>query len=214
MRDFIASQNSERLRQRLSGAVRIREPAAFKRLAASLVEMALVTGIVARLYRMMVLARATTPSQVAIALTLGAVFLLLMATLHLSRFSIREWLWRAPLFAALEAAFEMLASLALIWGGREPLGSGGAAHFHDWPGMTANTIIWRIAVISIFSLLLAVVVKWVRYVILRNEHTAWSEGTVQAGIPGERFVERRASRTPDINPLLFGERRKHDNKRG
>ena len=90
MRDFIASQNSERLRQRLSGAIRIREPAAFKRLAGSLVEMAFVTGIVARLYRMMVLTRATTPTQVAIALTLGAVFLLLMATLHLSRFSIRD----------------------------------------------------------------------------------------------------------------------------
>ena len=214
MRDFIASQNSERFRERLSGAIRIREPAAFKRLAASLVEMALVTGIVARLYRMMVLARASTPTQVAIALTLGAVFLLLMATLHLSRFSVREWLWRAPLFATLEGAFEMITSVALIQAGREPLGRGGAAHFHDWPGMALSTIGWRIAVISIFSLLLAIVVNWVRYIILRNEHTAWSEGTVKAGIPGERFIERRGSRTADIDPLLFGERRKHDNKRG
>ena len=130
------------------------------------------------------------------------------------RFSIREWLWRAPLFAALEGAFEMGVSLALIQAGREPLGSGGAAHFHDWAGMAVNTIGWRVAVISIFSLLLAVVVKWVRYMILRNEHTAWSEGTVKAGIPGERFIERRGSRTQDIDPLLFGERRKHDNKRG
>jgi hypothetical protein len=214
MRDFIASQNSEQLRQRLAGAIRIREPAAFKRLAGSIVEMALVTGIVARLYRMIVLARATTPTQIAIALTFGAVFLLLMASLHLSRFSIREWLWRAPLFAALEGAFETLASLALIWAGREPLGSGAAAHFHDWAGMAVSTIGWRVAVISIFSLLLAIVVKWVRYMILRNEHTAWSEGTVKAGIPGERFIERRASRTQDVDPLLFGERRKHDNKRG
>ncbi len=214
MRDFIASQNSERLRQRLSGAIRIREPAAFKRLAGSLVEMAFVTGIVARLYRMMVLTRATTPTQVAIALTLGAVFLLLMATLHLSRFSILDWLWRAPAFAALEGVSEMLASIVLIWAGREPLGSGGAAHYHDWAGMSVNTIVWRVAVISIFSLLLALVVKWVRYMILRNEHAAWSEGTVKAGIPGERFIERRASRTQDIDPLLFGERRKHDNKRG
>ena len=214
MRDFIASQNSERLRQRLTGAIRVREPAAFKRLAGSIVEMALVTGIVARLYRMMVLARSTTPTQVAIALTLGAVFLLLMATIHLSRFPIRDWLWRAPLFATLEGAFEMVASLALIWAAREPLGSGGAAHFHDWAGMAVNTITWRVAVISIFSLLLAIVVKWVRYIILRNEHSAWSEGTVKPGIPGERFIERRGSRTQDIDPLLFGERRKHDNKRG
>ena len=35
MRDFIASQNSERLRQRLSSSVRIREPAAFAKLAHS-----------------------------------------------------------------------------------------------------------------------------------------------------------------------------------
>ena len=41
MRDFIARQNSERLRQRLSGGWRVREPAAFTRLARSLVDMAL-----------------------------------------------------------------------------------------------------------------------------------------------------------------------------
>lgn len=213
MRDFIATQNSEGLRQRLKGAVRVREPAAFRRLAASLVEIAVVSGIVARVYRMMVLSRANTPAQVAIALTLGAVFLLLMTTLHLSRFPIRAWLWRAPAFAVLEGSVEMLVSLALIKAGREPLGSGAAAHLHDWAGMTANTIAWRLIVISTFSLLLAFIVKWVRYLILRNEHASWSEGTIRAGIPGEGFVERR-SRTADFDPLLFGERRKHDNKRG
>lgn len=214
MRDFIASQNSERLRRRLTGAIRVREPAAFKRLAASLAEIALLTGIIARLYRMMVLARATTPAQVAIALALGAAFLLLMTTLHLSRFSIRDWLWRAPLFAAIEGGAEMLTSLALIWAQREPLGSGGAANFHDWPGMSLSTIAWRVAVISIFSLLLALVVKWVRYVILRNEHSEWSEGTVRSGIPGEGIIERRSGRREAFDPLLFGDRRKHDNKRG
>lgn len=213
MRDFIATQNSEGLRQRLKGAVRVREPAAFRRLAASLVEIAVVSGIVARVYRMMVLSRANTPAQVAIALTLGAVFLLLMTTLHLSRFPIRAWLWRAPAFAVLEGSVEMLVSLALIKAGREPLGSGAAAHLHDWAGMTANTIAWRLIVISVFSLLLAFIVKWVRYLILRNEHASWSEGTIRAGIPGEGFVERR-SRRADFDPLLFGERRKHDNKRG
>ena len=131
MRDFIASQNSERLRQRLTGAIRVREPAAFARLARSLFEMALVTGIIARLYRMMVLSQATTPSNAAIALGLGALFL-------------------------------------------------------------------------------GLIVKWVRFVILRKEHAAWSEGTVRAGIPGEGFIERRTNRTENFDPLLFGERRKHD----
>ena len=214
MRDFIASQNSERLRQRLTGAIRVREPAAFARLARSLFEMALVTGIVARLYRMMVLSQASTVTNAAIALGIGALFLLLMATLHLSRFPLRDWLWRAPVFGLAEGASEMLASLVLIWSGREPIGSSAAAHLHDWPWMAASTVLWRTLVISLFALFLGLTVKWVRFVILRKEHAAWSEGTVRAGIPGEGFIERRANRTQDIDPLLFGERRKHHDKRG
>ena len=214
MRDFIASQNSERLRQRLSGAFRVHEPAAFSRLARSILEMAFITGVVARLYRMIVLSRATTPTNAAIALTVGALFLLLMATLHLSRFPLRDWVWRAPAFAAAEGIGEMFISIILIWAGREPLGSSGAAHFHDWPGMAISTVMWRVVVISLFAGLLALIVKWVRYTILRKEHQAWSEGTVRAGIPGEGIIERRHDRTKDIDPLLFGERRKHDNKRG
>lgn len=212
MRDFIASQNSERLRQRLSAGVRIREPAAFARLARSLVEMAFITGIIARLYRMMILAEPTTGANAAIAFTIGAVFLLLMASLHLSRFPLRDWTWRAPAFAAMEGVFEVVTSLALIAMAREPLGSG-AAHFHDWPGMAINTIGWRIITITAFALLLAGVVKWVRFVILRNEHSAWSDGTVRAGIPGEQLIERRHIRTTPGDPLLFEERRQHDKKR-
>jgi hypothetical protein len=192
MPDFIARQNSERLRQRLSGGLRVREPAAFTRLARSLVDMALVTGIIARLYRAMVLSRSESASgvYVAVTLTLGALFLLAMATIHVSRFPLREWLWRAPLFAVLEGLCEMLVSLILIAMQRESLGTG-AAHFHDWPGMALGTIAWRIITISLFSLLLAGVVKWVRYMLLRKEHAAWSDGTVKAGIPGEEFMERR-----------------------
>ncbi len=192
MRDFIARQNSERLRQRLSGGWRVREPAAFTRLARSLVDMALVTAVMARLYRAMVLSRSTSASGffIAVTLTLGALFLLGMATIHLSRFPLRDWLWRTPAFAALEGVFEMLVSLLLISMHRESLGTG-AAHFRDWPGMALNTIGWRMITICLFSLLLAGIVKWVRYMILRKEHSAWSEGTVKAGIPGEEFIERR-----------------------
>jgi hypothetical protein len=212
MRDFIASQNSERLRQRLSGHIKVREPAAFARLAHSIVEMGIVTGIVARLYRMLVHGRATSGTGTAIALTFGAVFLLMMTAFHVSRFPIRDWLWRAPAFAAIEGAAEMVVSLLLISMGREALGTG-AARFSDWPGIALNTIVWRVITISLFALLLAGVVKWVRFLILRKEHAAWSDGTVRAGIPGESLMERRGSRTSDIDPLLFG-RRHHDKKRG
>ena len=213
MRDFIASQNSERLRQRLTGAIRVREPAAFTRLAKSTVEIALVTGIIARVYRMLVLSRADSPTNAAIALMFGALFLLAMLTLHVSRFAIREWLWRAPAFAFIEGLSESLTSLALIWAMREPLGSNAAASFSDWPGIAFHTIGWRIVTLSLFALLLAGVVKWVRYMILRKEHAAWSDGTVRAGIPGEGLIERRHSRSEEIDPLLFGERRKNDRKR-
>lgn len=189
MRDFIARQNSERLRQRLSKGIRVREPAAFTKLARSLVDMALVTGIVARLYRALVLSRVHDTTY-AIALALGAIFLLLMASIHLSRHPLREWLWRAPAFAAAEGAAEMLTSLMLIGLSREPLGTGGA-HFHDWPGMATGTLALRLITISLYALVLAGVVKWVRYMLLRKEHIAWSDGTVRVGIPGESFVERR-----------------------
>jgi len=170
----------------------VREPAAFAKLARSLFDMALVTGIVARLYRAMVLTRAEDASgtYVAVTLAIGAVFLLLMATIHISRYPLRDWLWRAPAFAVVEGAAEMLTSLLLISLDREPLGTG-AAHLHDWPGMALGTIGWRLLTISLFALLLAGVVKWVRFMLLRKEHAAWSEGTVRAGIPGEGFVERR-----------------------
>jgi hypothetical protein len=192
MRDFIAKQNSERFRQRLSKGIRVREPAAFARLARSLLDMAVVTGIVARVYRALVMSRAESASGMYAAATLagGAIFLLLMTSVHLSRTPVREWLWRAPLFAAVEGATEMLASLLLIALDREPLGTGGA-RFSDWPSLATTTIGWRIITISLFALLLAIVVKWVRYMLLRKEHAAWSEGTVTAGIPGEDFVERR-----------------------
>lgn len=213
MFDLIASRNSERLRERLRGTLRVREPAAFVRLTKSIVEIALVTGALARLYRMVVLSRADTPTSTAIALTFGALFLLAMLSLHVSRFPIRDWLWRAPAFAGLEGIFESLVSLILIWLGREPLGSNAAAHFGDWPGIAIHTILWRVLTLSLFVLLLAGVVKWVRYMILKKEHAAWSEGTVRAGIPGEGLIERRQSRRQDIDPLLFGDRRKHDKKR-
>jgi hypothetical protein len=70
-----------------------------------------------------------------------------------------------------------------------------------------------LATISLFALVLAGVVRWVRYMILKKEHAAWSEGTVKAGIPGEDFIERRAGRKDEYDPLLFGNRRKHDKLR-
>jgi hypothetical protein len=194
MPDFIARQNSERLRQRLSAGLVIREPAAFSKLARSIVEIALVTGIIVRLYRALVLANAGNAGGLALAALFlgGAAFVLLMAAVHLSRFPLRQWTWRAPAFAALESAFESLTSIALILVHREPLGTG-AATIADWPAIAGNILVRHVIVISVFSALLAVTVKLVRYQLLKHEHAAWTAGTVRAGIPGEAILERRQS---------------------
>jgi hypothetical protein len=193
MADFIARQNSERLRQRLSAGFTIREPPAFSKLARSIVEMALVTGVVVRLYRALVLTHATGGGlYLGTMFLLASAFVLFMAAVHLSRFPLRQWMWRAPTFGALESAFESIVSLALITANREPLGTG-AAVLGDWPGIAATIFVRHIVVISAFALLLAITVKLVRYQLLKREHAAWSAGTVRAGIPGEAILDRRKS---------------------
>ncbi|HYN81969.1 MAG TPA: hypothetical protein VES88_10740 [Gemmatimonadaceae bacterium] len=190
MSDFIARQNSERLRQRVSAGLMVREPPAFSKLARSVVEMALVTGVVVRLYRALVLTHAGNGLYIGTMFLLGSAFVLLMATAHLSRFPLRQWTWRAPAFGALESAFESIASLGLIVANREPLGTS-AATLGDWPGIAATIFMRHVVVISAFALLLALMVKLVRYQLLKREHAAWSAGTVRAGLPGEAILDRR-----------------------
>jgi hypothetical protein len=124
-----------------------------------------------------------------------------MVTMHLSRFPLRQWTWRAPTFAVLEAVFECIVSLALILAHREPYGTG-AATLGDWPALAGLVLIRRLIAIGGFSLLLALTVKLVRYQLLKREHAAWTSGAVRAGIPGEGIIERRQShRQTPSNPV-------------
>jgi hypothetical protein len=155
---------------------KIEEPPAFRRFTMVIWEMALVTGVLYRVYRALALTTGPTDSWIYLGGTFafGTLFVLGMATLHLGNFPVRHWLWRAPLFGALEAAAESLTSLGLIFLSREPIGSE-RAHMHDWAGMAAGTFLWRIIWVSLFALLLAGVVQFVRYLLLRREnrvHTA------------------------------------------
>src|SRR3954467_5632300 len=73
-------------------ASHLEEPAAFRRLSLSLVEMALLTGIVLRLLR----AFAFTHGRASVLVAIGAVvvwgiILVGMATAHLANFPIRRW---------------------------------------------------------------------------------------------------------------------------
>lgn len=147
------------------------KPDPFRHLSMSLVEMAVLTGVIMRVYRALVLSRAEGGdiAYLAISIAVGMALLLGMLTMHLGNYTVRNWAWRAPAFAVIEVAAEVVVSLGLIWLGREPLGSLRAT-FDDWPGLVARTATIRIVAICLFTLLLAGVVQLTRYVALRRDH--------------------------------------------
>jgi len=165
----------------------VEDPTAIRRITSSLVEMALITGVAMRLYRAYVYSHGSPESGLWVGLTLviGAVLLLVMLTAHLANFTVRHWWWRAPMFAALEAAIEIIMSLVLTAVGLEKLGSG-TAELSDWISGAMMTFAWRVLVIIPFTMLLAVVVTIVRRMLLRREHrmsTAQRVSEAQRAVP-------------------------------
>ncbi|HEU4989222.1 MAG TPA: hypothetical protein VFT41_05535 [Gemmatimonadaceae bacterium] len=162
--------------------LRLEEARAFRRLSFNLVEMALLTGVVLRLYRSVALTHGSPTSWVYIAGTfvLGLVFLCAMATAHLANFPIKRWLWRAPLFALGVVGGEMAVSLLLIWMGREPTGTARAG-FGDWPGMALSTFWTREAIVCAWAALLALIVSVIRRGIVAAELHEKREREHQAG---------------------------------
>ena len=166
----------------------LEEPAAFSKIARSRVELALITGVVIRLFRAVVLTQGNvTSAYLGAALVLGTLFLLGMATLHLGRFPLREWPWRAPLFAVFETAGEMLVSLVLIALHREPWGTA-RAEFTDWQPMATGVVFWRVLAVSVWALLLGGTVSFVRGRVLKDTGREVDPQTLPDGQP---FIERR-----------------------
>ena len=131
------------------------EPAAFRRFSQSLVESALLTGVVIRLYRALVLANSDGGWVYWLVFgAVGIVFVCAMVTAHLANFTVRRWLWRAPAFAFIAWLGEMLTSAALIAIRREPAGSV-RAQWADWPGMAGDAFLFRGLAICLWALLLA-----------------------------------------------------------
>ncbi len=141
---------------------RLEEPPAFRRLSLSVVEMGLVTGFMLRVLRALTFTHGRVSWLVWGAVLLLALGILLgMATAHLANFPVRQWTWRAPLFAAVEVAGEMITSLILIWLEREPEGTA-RAHFGDWPSMAMRTTLQTELIVLLWALLLAGVIVFVR----------------------------------------------------
>ena len=141
---------------------RMEEPPAFRRLSLSLVELALLTGVLLRIIR----ALAFTHGRVSwlyygLVFVAGTLILLGMTTAHLANFPVRGWSWRAPAFALIEVAGEMATSLVLIALRREPEGTA-RADFHDWPSMSLRALLQSELLICCWALLLAAVIFFVR----------------------------------------------------
>jgi hypothetical protein len=147
----------------------IHEPAPVRRFSLSLVGMALLTGVTIRLYRLLVLAYGGGVWFLFGSIAIGLTILLGLATTHLGNYPVRHWLWRAPLFGAVEAIAEAATSALLIALGLERTGTA-HADWHDWPSMLAETLLGRVLLVSAFAALLAGVVQVVRYALLKREH--------------------------------------------
>ena len=152
-----------------TATMRIEEPKAFRRFSLSLVEMALITGVLVRVFRSLVLTHGTTGfGYIAATMTIAIVFIVFMATAHLANYPLHHWLWRAPAFAGLEVVGEMATSLLLIWLSREPNGTV-RAHFSDWPAMAMRATLYRGLIVVAWSLVLAAIVQIVRTRFVKEE---------------------------------------------
>jgi hypothetical protein len=168
-------------------AWKLEEPPAFRKLTLSLPEMAIIAGVVLRLLRTLALTHGPTGSWLYFGgmYTVGLVFLFAMLTAHLGNYTIRHWAWRAPVFALVESAAEMLTSLLLIAVGREPYGTS-RAEFGDWPAMATHTLLRSIIAVSLFTFVLAGVVQLVRWTLLKREHREHTAEAIHEEIERER----------------------------
>jgi hypothetical protein len=153
------------------------EPTMVRRFSLSLAEVAVLTGVTLRLYRALVQTHGSVNLfYVGGAIAFGLLLLCAMATAHLANYTLKRWLWRAPLFGLVEVAAESLVSLLLIWLHREPNGTT-RAEWADWLPLAWNTLWTRELVVCLWALFLAAAVGIVRSTLL---HEPVEEESVEA----------------------------------
>jgi len=149
--------------------IKIEEPQAFRRFSFSLAEMAIVTGVLVRILRLLALTHGSNNwFYLGSMLAVGLIFLLGMLTAHLANYPLHQYLWRAPLFALIEVVTEMATSALLLALGREANGTV-RAHWDDWVGMGLNALLFRGLAIVVWGLILAGVVQLVRRTIVHED---------------------------------------------
>jgi len=127
------------------------------------VEPAGITGLVLRSYRVLVLSATISAGWIAfiLGLTVGVLFLCGMLTWHLGNYPIKRWPMRALAFVLIEVMAELGMSSLLIGFGKERFGSR-VATWGDWWPMAGQTLIERVLVVALFTLVLAASVQLVR----------------------------------------------------
>lgn len=152
------------------------------RIACSLVEMAIIAGVIVRVLHVISNAHGEQLDWHSFVGTFIAVpvILLALATIHLSAYPLHQWVWRAPTFALVESAVEAVLSLALIAAGRERWGTGRAV-YGDWPAMAGITFLTRFAMICVFALILGGVAQFVRRREIHAERKKIHHGSPPAG---------------------------------
>jgi hypothetical protein len=148
---------------------RIEEPKAFRKFSFSLVEMAVVTGVLLRIYRLFVLTHGSNNwLYLGGIAAVGFAFLLGMLTAHLANYPLHQYFWRAPVFAVVEVGAEMATSALLIWLGHEPNGSV-RAHWDDWLGMSRQALLIRGLPMVAWGFILAGIVQLTRRTIVHED---------------------------------------------
>jgi hypothetical protein len=149
--------------------IKLEEPQAFRRFSFSLVEMAIVTGILVRLLRLAAFTHGSNNwVYLAVVFAVGSILLFGMLTAHLANYPLYQYLWRAPAFALVEVAAEMVTSALLIAFGREANGTV-RAHWDDAVGMGLHALLYRGLAIVVWGLILAGVVQLVRRTIVHED---------------------------------------------
>ena len=160
---------------------RIEEPAILRRLTMSIIETSVIAGVAVRLLRSITLTYGgENILYLAGTLALGVTILFGLLAAHLSNYTLRTWLWRAPTFALLEGLAEVATIAVLIAFKREPLGSRERAEFSDLAQIAEQTMLLRFTSIIAFALVLAAVVYAVRYVLIKRERSASAAEAVRA----------------------------------
>lgn len=160
---------------------RVEEPAILRRLTLSIVETSIIAGVAVHLLRSIALTYGGGNFlYLAGTFALGLTILFGLLAAHLSNYTLRTWVWRAPTFALLESAAEIATSALLIAFHREPIGSRERAEFADLGTIAEQTLLVRFASIIAFSLVLAAVVYAVRYLLIKRERTASGAEAVRA----------------------------------